>query len=122
MIFIRLAVGFGFPDQLSELFKPNTKPVGVAIIEELPIAPMGRLGANCMFDGAPILFGPSGDFLYVCDKPVRIAAIDAIPLFYPVLIGEMTPVHNDEVGSTDMLNAPNRKADVLEEPDAKIQE
>ncbi len=121
-MFIRLAVGFGFSDLFLELPKPGTKPVGITVIEELPITPMGRLGAYSVFDGAPILFGPSGDFLYVCDKPVRIAAIHAIQLFYPVQIGEMTPVHNDEVGSTDMLNAPDRKADVLEEPDAKIQE
>jgi hypothetical protein len=59
---------------------------------------------------AALAWGINGCASVISAVLATLAAINAIQLLDPVQLGEMTPVHNNEGGSTDTLYAPDQKS------------
>ena len=104
----------GSSELISEMFKSHMKLGSVTIVHETSVTPMWRFDPQCVFNWAPILFGPTGNLPHIGDQAIGVTAILAIELFDRIQICQVPPVEMDVIRSTDALDTPDRKAYDLE--------
>ena len=79
-------------DVFAKFVEPRTEILGVAVIDESPIAWMRRADPKRTFYGTPILLRAAGRFPGVGDNPVCIAALRAVQLLDAIKVGQTVAV------------------------------
>ena len=119
------SLGLGFLqifEITADFFEPFAPVFGIAVIQKMAVTAVPGLETEGMFDGAPILFGASGDFLDVSDDAVDVFAIAAIEPFDAIEITQMAPVHDDIILAPDLGNSVNGETDELVKVGNQVQQ